>query len=238
MPRGKKNTKGKKGGNSTDASLVASHHAAARGDVLFDSSDLIAKPRSWVLTQKPPKNFLTLPHWLQATWDTSLTVSAAGAVVENAQGFTLAQFPDAAAVAALFDQYCIYSVSSRATLELSAASGVANSGYGVIASALDFDSSGTVSSLANIEKYGSCQIAELVPGKSYERFVHPVLVDVTGGSNNTSPTGTSMSRAWVNSNYQSVPHFGIRYMTANNQSGTGPIVRFFFTGVIGVRNNY
>jgi len=229
--------KGRRGATGTvDSQIVASHHAAARGDYNFDAADLTAKRMSWNLVQSPPKNFLTMPHWIQNTWDTSLTVSGVGSVVENAQGFLLSTFPAASSIAALFDQYCIYSVMSRAFLDLSSVTtGIAT--YGILASALDFDSSGTVGSLAAIERFGSCQISELVPGKSYERFVKPTVAGVTGSSNSTSSTGVDIERRWINSNSPNVPHFGIRYLTNGNQSLQAPTLRLFFTAVIGMRNN-
>jgi len=228
--------KGKKNGQSVDSMTVASHHSAARGDYLFDSADLSAKRISWALTQTPPKNFLTMPHWIQATWDTALTVSAGGAVVENAQGFTLGAFPNVSSIVSLFDQYCIYSVMSRAMLDLSTSTGGFQT-YGKIASALDFDSSGSLGSLTAIERYGSCSISELVPGKSYERFVKPVVAGVTGSSNSTTNSGIDLNRRWINQSSTNVPHFGIRYLTTGNQTGTAPTVVLLYTAIIGLRNN-
>jgi len=216
--------------------FVSSHHAAARGDVLFDAADLRMKRQSWNLTQSPPKNYLSTPYWIQTTWDTSLNLSAGGAVVENAQGFVLSAFPDASAIASLFDQYCIYSVHVRAILDLTASTVVVGARYGQIYSALDFDSSGAVSSVGAIERYSSLQVAELVPDKSYERFVKPACMLVTGSSNSTSSTGVALGRFWLNSATQNVPHFGIRFLTAGNGSVTSPLVRFYITAIIGVRN--
>lgn len=235
MPNKKSNPS--KRGTDVDRQIIESHHAAARGDVLFDSGDLVVKRAVWTLTQSPPRNFLTLPHWLQSTFDTTLTLSTSGAVVENAQGFTLAQFPDVAAIAALYDQYCIYAVSSRAVIEPSLSTGVANAAYGIIATALDFDSSGNVTSLGAIERFSTVIISELIPGKSYERFVKPCVASVMGGSNSVTPVGLGTCRSWLNNALTSTPHFGIRHLTVNNTSATSVVVRLFFTAVIGVRNN-
>jgi hypothetical protein len=204
---------------------------------LFDAADLTRRRSSWILSQKPPKNFLSQPHWLQASNEFSVALSSAGSIVEANQSFTLSQFPDASSIASLFDQYCIYAVSSRVYVEPSSTTAVLGVTYGEIYSALDFDSSSSLGSITAIQRFGSVQQSELVLGKSYERFVKPVVSFVTGSSNSTSNTGVALTRAWVNSVSSTVPHFGIRYLTANNQSGSAPTLRIVLTAVIGVKNN-
>jgi hypothetical protein len=228
---------GKGRNTNVDSLIVTSHHAAARGDYLFDAADLSRTRLSWSLTQSPPKNFLTQPHWIQSTFETAVAVSAAGSVVESNQGFSLTQFPDAASIAALFDQYCIYAVSSRATVDPSASSAVPGVDYGEIYSALDFDSSSALSTVVAIQRFGSCIQSQLVLGKSYERFVKPCVAVITGASNSTSNTGLGMQRLWLNSVSNSVPHFGVRFLTATNQSGTSVTLRLVHTAVFGLRNN-
>jgi hypothetical protein len=227
----------KNSGGSTDSLIVASHHAAARGDVLFDAADLTRKRNSFALTQSPPRNFLNQIHWIQASYEASINISSAGTVVEANQAFSLNQFPDAGNIAALFDQYCIYAIHSRLYVEPSSTTAVAALSYGELYSATDFDSASNLGSTTAIQRYSSCQQSELVLGKSYERFVKPCVPIVTGSGNSTSNTGVAINRLWVNSVSSTVPHFGIRYLTANNQSGTAPLIRIVLTAIFGCRNN-
>jgi len=225
------------GSRNVDNDIVQSHHSAARGDVLFDAADISRKRPSWQLIQSPPRNFLTMPHWVQSSFTSSNSLSAGGGVVEQNFAFTLSQFPDAASLTALFDQYCIYSVIARATIDVSAAQASAGGSYGRLHTAIDYDSNGALASETLIERFGSCSSSELVLGKSYERFVKPVCALITGASNATTNTGAAMERCWINNVFTTVPHFGVRFLTVGNQSATSPVLNFFCTAVVGLRNN-
>lgn len=224
-------------GRSVDAEIAASHHAAARGDVLTEPSDLTRKQASIKLTQRPPRAFLTSIYWIQEEVTITNTLSSGGGVSESNFNFFLGQMPGASKLAALFDQYCIYCVTLRVVLEPSLSTVVAqNVSYGRIHTAIDFDSSTAVGSEVAIQEYGSVQTSEFLPGKSYERFVKPVVSVLTGASNSTSATGGGMDRLWVNSAFPNVPHFGIRILTAGNTSATSPSFQIYLSYVIGVRN--
>jgi len=233
----------KKGGKavvpSVDSDLVRSTHAAASGDIVSNRDDLIRRPPNYTLTQRPPRNFLTMPHWIQASYNVVPALPAGGGVSETTFAFAATNFPNSSNILSLFDQYCIYLVTTRAFIELSLTTAPSNPlvSFGRVYSALDFDSSNALGTEVTIQRYSTVQVAELVPGKSYERCVKPVVGIVTGGSNSSTNTGTGLTRVWINSAFANVPHFGIRYLFAGNQSGTSPSVQIAVTAIIGLRNN-
>jgi hypothetical protein len=238
---GKRGKRGKKGGSknssSVDSSFVNSLHAASSADISFPRSDLQIRQPNWQLTQSPPRNFKTHIFWVEESYQSSFALSAAGSVVEQNQAFAINQFPGASSMANLFDQFCIYSVMVRVipefTVSTVAAPGVT---YGRIWTALDFDSNGPISSESAIEQYATVKVCEITPGKSYERFVKPTCSLVTGASNGTSNTGIAMTRMWLNSSNTGTPHFGVRILTAGNQSTTAPVMIVEVTAIFGLRN--
>jgi len=225
--------------SNVDALIVRSTHAAAAGDVMFDKADLRARQPRWNLIEKPPMNFQSQIHWVQESYQTSFALSASGAVVEANQAFAINQFPGASSMTNLFDQFCIYSAVVRSFIELSSSTAptVVNSTLGRIWTALDYDSAGPISSENSIEQYGTAQVAEVTLGKSYERYVKPCCVLVTGSQNSTSATGLAMARNWLNTANTGTPHFGIRILTAGNQSLTAPVMIVEVTCIFGLRNS-
>lgn len=226
---------------SVDSLIVASSHSAAKGDVVFNTSDLSRSQPRWALTQTPPRNFLTQIVWLQEQIEASFTQPATGGFSELACTFFLAAAPGAVQIAALYDQYCIYSIAFRCVPELSNAQPISGTGQGTIGqliTALDYDSSGTLGSWNAYQDFGSAQEYEAVPGKSYERYIKPVCPLVTGSSNSTSNSGVALGRMWLNSSTPNVPHFGVRVAAQGNTSQVAVTYRLIFTYVIGMRNNF
>jgi len=219
--------------------FVASLHGAASGDVLSNKDDIVRRPPNYVLTQKPPRNFLSQPLWVQASFNVVPALNVGGTVSETTFAFALNSFPSVSAMVSLFDQYCIYMVSVRVMLEISLTTAPANPlvSFGRIYSALDFDSSNALGAESIIQRYSTVQVAELVPGKSYERNVKPVVAFLTGGGNSTGVTGAALGRQWINSAFPSVPHYGIRFLFVGNQTATSPSVQTAVTAIIGLRNN-
>lgn len=237
MPKSKSNRRRARNSNNTDAAIISSLHSSARGDIVSCADDTRRSAPSWVLTQKPPKNFNSKIVWLKETYVKFLTLSAGGGVVELNIATALTDLPNVASIISLYDQYCIYSIFARAIVDSTTqASTTVN--LGRIISALDYDSTTALSTEANILKYGTAQASDLVPGKSYERYCKPVVATVLGSSNSTANTGTSQNRSWLNSNFSSVPHFGIRFLTLGNTTAATASIAIYVTAIVGMRNNY
>jgi len=243
MPRrnkGKDKASSKRGGkkDSVDLAIVAAHHAAARGDYLFDVADIGRRPSSMLLTQKPPKKVQDVLTWIQTSYVTSLTLPATGSILETNQIFSLNGIPLASAFAAVFDQYCIYSAMVRFTLENSFSTNPAVVSWGRITTAIDFDSGAAVGSEGALMGFSSAISSELIPGKSYERYVKPCITVLTGQGSSTSVSGVSPSRQWCDSAYTTIPHYGIRCICQGNLQPNNGVLNIFTSVVMGFRNNY
>jgi hypothetical protein len=219
--------------------FVASHHAAASGDVVSNPADLRLKPKDQVFVQNPPMSVRDQVHWFEATFLTSMNVSSSGAIVESNNAPTISQFQGFATPAlGLFDQYAIYSLTMRVMPDPSgAAQATTATSFGKIYTAIDFDSNANLASETAIMSYGTCQSAQLVLGKSYERFCHPVVTTVTGTGNSSANSGTAGLRAWVNNAFSGVPHYGFRILTIGNSSGQTILCDISFSAVIAMRNS-
>lgn len=221
-----------------DNLIASSHHGAALGDVLSNTADLRLRQPSWTLNESPPRNFLTQIHWLQESFTIFSSLGSGTGVTEVNLAYSLSQFPATASIAGLFDQYCIYAVTQRSYVEEIGVATAPGLALGRIITAIDYDSTSNISTEGNINRFGSVQSATLQVGKSYERFVKPVVASVTGGSNSAAATGVAMQRAWINNTFPAVPHFGIRTMTNGNQTIGALSLTTVVTAVIGVRSNF
>jgi len=229
QPRARGNRRGR--GGQPLPQLVASHHSAARGDVVTVPEDNTLSPASWLLTQNPPRNFMKAIHWIQATFKDTVLTSAIGAVVEKNQSFTFSQVPDYLSYTAVFDQYCIHSACVRIMLQAQAI-GTAIT-VGRLITAIDFDNVGNLASETALEAYASASVVEGVPGKSVERVVKPTVAPALWAGGAFS--GYGIARQWVNSSNPGVPHYGVRVMTAAASSALAYDI--IVTVVIGLRNN-
>lgn len=102
----------------------------------------------------------------------------------------------------LFDQYYLHSVV------LSIANTVAPGGTATLPqvfTAIDFDSSAVLGSIAKISGYNTCNVATLGSGDSVTRYVEPCNATYVG------PTvAAGVTRTWVDSAYNNVPFYATR----------------------------
>jgi len=237
MPKNNKQRSSKR--NSSDRQFVASHHAAASGDVLFPPEDITRVPISNVIRQKPPKNLQSKITWIETSYFTSLTIPAAGGgILETNQVFNLASIALVSSWQALFDQYCIYSALVRFTLGVTESTGNPVQSKGSIVTAIDFDSGTAVGSASALLGFNSAISSDLVPGKSYERFCKPCVTIAASSGSSSATTGNLVGRSWVDSAFNAVPHFGIRCICSGNLSTNSEVLVINTTLVIGFRNNY
>jgi len=233
----RKGKSGKGRGVNTDESIVRSLHSSAAGDIVSVPRDASRKNVNWSLVERPPTDFMSKIVWLQESFESTLALSASGAVVELNLAPTLASFVAASSISGLYDQWCIYGFKIRAMLDQVAQGDGTAMSYGRIHTALDYDSTTSLGTEAAIMRYGTVQSSELDRTKSYERWVKPCVAGVTGLSNSTSASGLTTQRSWLNSVYVNVPNFGIRILTVGNQNVTTNYIIVVVTAVIGLRNN-
>lgn len=215
--------------NPADRLFVASHHSGARGDILTVADDLQRRMPSWMLTQSPPKVIRNRITWIED--NTNIlhnSVSGSASTFFNLS-FEVSNFPTANALCASFDQYCIYAVIVRLTLEAGTTTAA-----GTVVTAIDYDSTATIS-YAQTLAYESANESQLIFGKSYERFIKPTVIpDLSSGS---SATAAGVARLWVDSLSTNIPHYGYRSAFQGN-TPTAIFVDFSLTAVFGFRNSY
>jgi len=234
--KGNKRSSGSKGNqDKLDAQIIADHHSGSSANRIMVRSDLVARVPRWELIEKPPLNYRNRITWLEETFDNTLNLSSA--FTEFGFGYTVNSLPGISKIVALFDQYCIYSVMTRVFFEFPNSATAIGEAYGTIISALDYDSNNALSSFAAYQQYGTANEAPILKGMSYERYVKPVVANVTGGSNSTTNSGTTASRGWVNSAFPNVLHFGVRFGFQGNVTASTVVIRFVHSYVIGLRNN-
>jgi len=223
-------------GNPADKAIVAAHHAAARGDYLFDAADLGRRPQSMLLTQHPPKKIQDQIHWVQTSTLNLATLPAGpgGSLLEFNQAFQIGSIPFSSAWVSVYDQYCIYSVMVRITAE---STGASSASLGRITTAIDYDSVQAVGSETSLLGFASAISSELTLGKSYERYIKPCVTLNTGTGPSTTVSGSGVARLWLDSAFSSIPHYGFRAILAGNLGNTCTI-SMHITWTVGFRNSY
>lgn len=185
----------------------------AKGMNPLNTTDLQIRPLS--LTNVPkriPRNIQSQIVWDVVKLDLS-DLSFTTTVVENNVQVTMGSNPQASQWVAIFDQYAIpyFTLISRSR------QGPGNAvAPGMIYTALDFDSSGNIGTVANIQDFSSCEEQMMVSGSVVMRSVRPSCkgnVGSTGGTKTAAVDGP----VWLDSGATDIPHFGIRSML-------GPII--------------
>jgi len=236
MPKSKKSKKGNPqgrngSGSSALSQLVATHPAAARGDVIRTAMDEMEGPMDFRLVQNPPRNFLRAIHWIQSTVLSSVTTSNIGAVVEANQAFSLqGNVSDYANYAAVFDQYCIHSAVVRIIVNGTLSGSITP---GRLHTALDFDNVSNLGSETTIQQYSTCISCEINTAKAVERVVKPCMAPAVWAGGAFS--GYAVARSWLNASSTNVPHYGIRVLTAGGGNTTKCDI--YVTVIVGFRNN-
>lgn len=219
-------------GDRSIRQLITSHPAAARGDVVVDSEDLSAGPMDFRLVQNPPRNFLRQIHWVQSQTRSSVTFNATGLVVEANQSFSLSSnVTDFTSFVAVFDQYCIHSAVVRIVPNFGALSTTVSTAR--IHTALDFDNVNNVTTENAIQQFSTCITVEATPGKAVERVVKPCMAPAVWAGGAFS--GYAVARMWLNSSTATVPHYGVRILTAGASASL--LCDIFVTVIVGFRNN-
>jgi hypothetical protein len=135
----------------------------------------------------------------------TLSNSTSG-ISESNFGFSLNQHPQVSSWTALFDQWCIPQVS------ISFMSFMSPSSTGTLAelhTAVDFDNSTNLGSLASLDDYESAQVDLLAFNKVVTRSVKPCIKPDTSGA-----SGNAVARSWIDSAFPGTLHFGIRAILA------------------------
>jgi hypothetical protein len=215
---------------TVDRLLASSHHSAGKANVLQVAADFARRVPSWALTQSPPKNINSQIYWVQTNSDNGLSISSA---VPTFLGQTF-QATDSALTTALcasFDQYCIYAVYIRLTMQ-----GAFGGTYsGTVVTCFDYDSVAALGSYSAYLQYNSADECPLTSPLSIERFLKPcVAAELYTGS---VAGAYGVTRSWIDSASTSIPHYGFRAAFTGNVNAS-LVVTVSWTSIFGFRNSF
>jgi hypothetical protein len=197
-------------------------------------ADYGRKPASFMLTQSPPRNIRNQLHWFEVTetLQSSASISSSPtATTEYNIAFSLGQWSNYSQITALFDQYCIHSVVVNISTE---AIFTAVAGAGRLTTAIDYDNVANLSNEGSIQAFGSAETVTVTPGMNHQRYVEPC---VTSSLYQTTGTGYSSQRLWIDAASQNVPHYGLRVLFYNNNV-SGLTIDIVATFRYGARNHF
>jgi len=187
------------------------------------SSDLQIRPPSRKnVPQHIPRNLGSAITWDIVKIESQITNSGSGLVEVNF-AFTVTQNPQYSSWLTLFDQYCI----PFATIEFDSLTPPGQS-YSPprIYTALDFDNTSNISSVAAIEEYDSCEVLTLSPEKRLMRSVRPSCKGAVSAGGGGSPEVTGP--VWCDSGVNNVYFYGIRSITNFANAGAVAVTQTLY----------
>jgi hypothetical protein len=178
-------------------------------------SDLRVKPPTlFDVPKSVPRNIAAMVTWDIVKVNSTISNGSSG-LVETNFAFTVNQNPQYASWLGLFDQYAIPLVS----IEFDSLTPPGQT-YSppVLYTALDFDNTSNISTIAAIEEYDTCEYLTLAPEKRHLRSVRPCtkLAAASGGGGTPGVSGP----IWCDSGVNNVYHYGIRSIAQFSNAGS------------------
>jgi hypothetical protein len=175
-------------------------------------SDLKLRPLSGVFSARIPRSLQNQIHWVfsstQQVVTTSTTVVTETDFFWNATN-NLTQY---SSWLILFDQYFLAAVTcSIANNSPEGGTG----GVPQVYTAVDFDSSTPINTLAAISAFSTCNVCSISPGNSVTRIVRPCNATYIGAN-----AASGVTRSWVDSTFSNVPFYGFRSIVNNTPTAT------------------
>jgi hypothetical protein len=166
-------------------------------------------------------------YWMRDTLTQNLTLSTSGITESNFIWQAATNMQQVSTYLTIFDQYALHSVVITITNPNTNAGG---NTLPQIFTAIDNDNIVNIGSINAIQAYGTCNVANLGPGKSVTRVVFPTTENSTGNQ----PYAT-LIRAWVDSMKPTIPFFGLRFIGSSVSAAI--TLDFNFSFVWAFRNN-
>lgn len=130
----------------------------------------------------------------------------------------LSQVPNFGEFTALFDMYKILGMRFRFSPRANSAEVGTNQGLIKFMTAIDYDSSTTTGTMADLLQYESLKVTQ--SNREHVRYIKPRIAQSVYQSALT--TGYSPGRGWIDCENNTVPHYGLRFLLqqlpAGNQS--------------------
>lgn len=229
-----KSNRRKKGGSSKKAgsvdSLIINSHKATGSTTTVVRSDISFKRQNFNMVSKPPRSLSNQTYWVQLSADTTLSASNL-TVTETNFTFTASGFNGFSSLLSAFDQYCIYSVVATFSCMSNVTTPVR------LYTALDYDSTALIGKAA-LQTFSTFEFTSLSGdgSTSLVRYVKPCLATQLTNSS-ILPVPAGVSRAWIDSGYPTILHYGLRTIIDTWVNISSNVVELSFTGILGFRNN-
>jgi hypothetical protein len=176
----------------------------------------IRPPNPFNMPRRIPPNVAAKIAWDTVKIDSQITVSAT-AVSETNYSFNLSQHPQQTSWSSLFDQWSIpqVSISFQSTLPPGSTTGPC-----LFHTALDFDNTTAINTVAAIEDFSSCNSVAMQPSTRFVRSVKPSCrgASVSGGS---QVSAIMMGPQWIDSALPGVNFYGIRSIASSAGASYG-----------------
>jgi len=226
--------KGKSASNRMGAAVmdvIKSSHVGPAVRTVTNPTDLSARPRNWLITQTPPRNFWQNVVWIRKTVTLVNAASISTSVpTEGNLSFTAQSlFPEYSTLLSLYDQYCIHTVICHISID---SVGSSSGSYGRLTSAIDYDNVANLGGESLVQDFGNAQTLDLEPTGHYERVIQPCCDPQVYVP---SSVGYGASRMWLDSASSTIPHYGLRLFFAQC-SISGTTYDVVCTSIMGLRN--
>jgi hypothetical protein len=176
-------------------------------------TDVSLRPLSGVFRATIPRTLSNQIVWLRSSYQQVATTSTSTFIENNFAPTASGGFmPQYASWLALFDQYYLHSFT--VTIANNSPEG-GTAAIPQVYTAIDFDSSSNLGSLAAISAYSSCNVSTIAPGNSVTRFCQPCVATTLG-----STALSGVARTWVDSAYNAINFYAIRSIVNNTASAT------------------
>lgn len=232
MPRKNKNknhTDAKNSQNAGKVHFINSNTSAGTAYRVRVADDIVRSPLAPDLSRiRMPKNMQTQIHWLQTTQIYSQAL-ANNAITEANLQFQLNATAIASGVTTLFDQYAIFAVYVRATVN--STSPVSTNTQQFI-TAIDYDNITNLGSTSTLAGYSTALTTSLA--ETHERYIEPCNAPALYSGSTFSHYG--QARMWVDCSNPGTPHYGLRCIVFALGSGVTGNVTFDISYVICARN--
>lgn len=170
-------------------------------------ADFSLRPVSAEYRATPPKSLVSRITWVRSSTQQVVTTSTTAITEQNIAPTVAFGLPQYAAWLSVFDQY--YLDQFTVTIANNSPEG-GTAACPQVFTAIDFDSSANLGSLASISNFSNCVVSTIAPGNSVTRVIRPCVSPTIGTIN-----GAGVGRMWVDSSYNNVLFYAFRSIVNN-----------------------
>jgi len=159
-----------------------------------------------------PRQLLRQVYVRRFKTDPAVITTALAAATETNYSFNAAADPQSANYSALFDFFWILKVEVE-VYNTQPPGGLGN--LPRVYTAIDYNNTTNITSVAAIEDFESCREVTLAPGRKVTRVCKPTFLTTVGANATSAPM-----RGWINIQVNGTPWFGFRSIVAATPTAT------------------